>query len=273
MRPLGGVAFSTAPPARLDGTSPAVRPVTDVVDGTIVPITFVIDHGPGGDDVRMCRVDVENGSGLGEALAAAKTASTPAACVTEFATAAGPGGVGISSLNDVAASADYAWRVQVDGASPRLESDEPIGFGDLVFLKFEATVADPGPATKVVIAPVKASKRRGNHGPRVSLRGKARWNDGVVEIGLRCPRALGAAGCRGLMTAQFRKQRGGRLVGAGSAAFAVGSGSGSRLAIPATASLRKQLADRPRLKLRLTAATRGENGAVRLTHAKRFLAG
>ena len=30
VRPLGGIGFSTAPPARLDGVSPAVRPVAPV---------------------------------------------------------------------------------------------------------------------------------------------------------------------------------------------------------------------------------------------------
>ena len=35
----------------------------------------MIDHGPWANDVRMCRVDVEDGSGLGAVLADAKTAS------------------------------------------------------------------------------------------------------------------------------------------------------------------------------------------------------
>ena len=63
VRPLGGAAFSSPPPVRSYGTSPTVRPAAEVTDGTTVPITLVIDHGPGADDVRMCRVDVEDGSG------------------------------------------------------------------------------------------------------------------------------------------------------------------------------------------------------------------
>jgi hypothetical protein len=275
VRPLGGVAFSTAPPARLDGISPPVRPAAEVADGTTVPITLVIDHGPGAGAgaVRMCRVDVEDGSGLGEVLTAAKTASTPGACVSEFATSSAPGGTGVESLDGVATTPEYGWRVQVDGSAARAETIAPIGFGDLVFLKFGATVADPGPAPKVAVPPVVPVKRRASRAPRISLADGAHWKDGGVEVRVRCPRGLGDGDCRGLLTAQFRKHRGGRLIAGGSTAYGIGSGSAIGLTIPATGALRTQLERRRRLTLRLTAATRGEDGAVRLTHAKRFLAG
>jgi hypothetical protein len=273
VRPLGGAAFSSPPPARLDGTSPAVRPAAEVADGTLVPITLVIDHGPGADDVRMCRVDVGNGSGLGEVLADAKAASTPGACVSEFATSSGPGGTGVHSLDGVAASPTYGWSIRVDGSAPRAETSEPIGFGDLVFLKYGATVANPAAVPRIAVPPVKPLKRKTSRGPRLSINGEASWSDGRIEVEARCPRGLGAGGCRGLLNAQFRKHRGGRLIAAGSTAYEVGSGSRGMLTIAATEALRKQLAQRRRLKLRLTAATRAEDGAVRLTHAKRFLAG
>lgn len=273
VRPLGGVAFSTAPPERLDGVSPAVRPAPAVAAGTPVPITLVIDHGPAADDVRMCRVDVAADSGLGAVLADAKTASTPGDCVSEFATAAGPGGTGIASLDGVGATADYGWRIQVDGSAPAAETAEPIGFGDLVFLKYEAKVADPGAAPEVTVPPVTPVTGKTRRGPRVSLHGPAVWTANGIEVELRCPRGLGEGGCRGLLTAQFRKQRGGRLLVGGSTAYEVGSGSHARIAIPANQALRQGLAERRRLKLRLTAVTRGEDGAARLTHAKRFIAG
>ncbi|HEV7483253.1 MAG TPA: prenyltransferase/squalene oxidase repeat-containing protein [Solirubrobacterales bacterium] len=273
VRPLGGVAFSSAPPARLDGASPAVRPAPEVADGTTVPITLVIDHGPGAHDVRMCRVDVEDGSGLGAVLADAKAASTPGSCVSEFATGTGAVGTEIASLDGVATTPDYGWRVGVDGSAARTESSESIGFGDLVFLKYEATVADPGPAPKVAVAPVEPVKRRVAPGARISIRGEARWSDGAIEVEARCPRGLGAGGCRGLLSARFRKHRGGHLIAAGSAAFELSSGSGGTVRLPATEALRRQLAQRHRLKLRLTGATRAEDGAIRLTHAKRFIAG
>jgi hypothetical protein len=272
VRPLGGVAFSSAPPARLDGTSPAVRPAADVADGTVVPITLVIDHGPGADDVRMCRVDIEDGSDLSAVLANAKASSTPGGCVSEFAVSADPGGTGVSSLDGVTTTAEYGWRVRVDGSAARAASAEPIGFGDLVFLQYGATVANPGPAAKIKVPAVEPLKRKASRGARISIHGEARWNEGRIEVEARCPRGLGS-GCRGLLTARFRKHRGGRLLAAGSAAYEVGSGSGSTLRLPATAALREQLTQRRWLKLRLTAATRAEDGAVRLTHAKRFIAG
>jgi hypothetical protein len=232
VRPLAGVAFSSPPPARLDGTSPALRPAADVVAGTTVPITLVIDHGPGADDVRMCRVDVEDGSGLGAVLADAQSASTPAACVGEFATSSGPGGTGIASLDGVAATAEYGWRVQVDGSPAQARTAEPIGFGDLVFLEYGATVANPGPAPKVAVPPVGPVKPQARRGARISIRGGARWNDGRVEVEARCPRGLGGGGCRGLLTAQFRQYRGGRLLDAGATAYEVDSGRGARCGSP-----------------------------------------
>ena len=156
VRPLAGVPFSTSPPARLDGVSPAVRPAPTVAAGTTVPVTLVVDHGPGADDVRMCRVDTDSGSSLADVLADAETASTPAACVAGFATDAN----GLTSLNGVAETPGYGWSVRVDGAP----SNGPVGFGDLVFAKFAATVADPGPAPVVEVPALKP-------GPQPKLRG------------------------------------------------------------------------------------------------------
>ncbi len=273
VRPLGGIGFSTEPPARIGGAGPAMRPSIDVAAGTTVPITLVIDHGPGSGDVRMCRVDVADGSGLGAVLADAKAASVPGDCVSDFATSSGPGGAGVSSLDGVAATHDYGWSVRVDGAAAEAETREPIGFGDLVFLKFGATVADPGPAPKVTVPPVEPVKRSVWRGPRLSLRGEARWSGGRIEVEARCPRGLGDGGCRGLLSAQFRKHRGGGLLGGGETAYAVSSGYRATLTVPVTPALRRRLGEGGGLKLRLTAATRAEDGAVRLTHAKRFIAG
>ena len=135
------------PPARLDGVSPTVRPAAAVAAGTTVPVTLVIDHGPGAGDVRMCRVDTESGSTLAEVLADAEANSTPVPRVTEFTTH----GDGLASLNGVAETPEYGWSTRVDGAP----SSGPIGFGDLVFAKFAATVVDPGPAPAVEVPALK----------------------------------------------------------------------------------------------------------------------
>ena len=271
VRPLVGVAFSTGAPARADGVAPAVRPAADVADGTTVPITLVIDHGAGADDVRMCRVDVPSGSGLGAVLGAAEAGSIPAACVSEFELGAGPGGMGVSSLDGVAANADYGWRVQVDGSPAQQEASEPIGFGDLVFLRFAATVADPGPAPKVEVPPVVAERPESQLRARIKIQGKPRWRHGAIDVALRCPRGLGEAGCRGLLTVRFRAD--GKLRPGGSAAYAIASGQRNVVTVAPGAALAERLAAGQRPRLRLTAATRDEDGAVRLTRARRSLAG
>jgi hypothetical protein len=273
VRPLGGIAFSTAAPARLDGVSPAVRPAEAVADGTKVPITLAIDYGPETDAVGMCRVTVAAGSDLSQVLTAAKTASAPAGCVRAFTTTTGAGGSSISSLNGVGASGGYGWRVGVDGAAPAAQSSEPIGFGDLVFLQLDATSADPGPAPRASAPPLELARRKHARGPRVSIDAPATWSEDGVEVGLRCPRGLGAGGCRGLLSLRFNGERGGRLRGGSSAAYAIGSGEREPLTIRPPAGLRRSLAAGQHLALRLTASTRAEDGSVRLTRARRFIVG
>jgi hypothetical protein len=270
VRPLAGEAFSAAPPVRLDGVSPAVRPAADVPDGTPVPITLVIDHGPGADDVRMCRVDIESGSSLDTVLADAVATSVPAGCVADFAGGVGPGG--LISVNGVAETAGYEWRSAVNGSAPTAGSEAPIGFGDLLFLELAGKVADPADPAKVEVPPLlAAAKQRRSKGPRVAVRGRARLRpDGELAVRLECPRGNGQVGCRGVLTVQFRQGRDDRLRFGGSSAFALPSGKSSMLLLPASGALRHS-ADTGRVRLRVTAATHAEDGARRLTHARRFL--
>ena len=61
--------------------------------------------------------------------------------------------------------------------------------------------------------------------------------------------------------------------GGGSAPFELASGEHGELSVPTTEALREVLATRPWLKLRITAATRGDAGGIRLTHTRRFVSG
>jgi hypothetical protein len=271
VRPLGGIGFSTAPPQRLDEVSPAFHPVAPVADGTTVPVTLVIDHRPAADDVRMCRVDVASGSDVAAVLGDAEGSSSPAGCVAGFAVQASAGGVRVSSLNGVAAGNGYDWRVRVDGGASQGEATEPIGFGDLVFLDLEAKGASPAPPVKVEVPALKKAKRHHVRGPRVSVRGRAHLSDGQVSVRLGCPRGNGAVGCRGVLTLQFRQHRGGSLARGGTTGFEIDSGAVQEVTIDAGETLRQALAERHRVKLRLTAATRSEDAGVRLTHARRFV--
>jgi hypothetical protein len=273
VRPLGGIAFSAAPPGRFDGTSPAVRPVAPVAAGTTVPITLVIDHGPGSGEVRMCRVDVATGADLEQVLTEAKASSSPAGCVAGFDASADAAGVHVESLNGVTQTTDYEWRASLDGGAVQGEAAETIGLGDLVFLQFAAKTANPGAAPKVEVPPLKKSKRQRVRGPRVAVRGRARLRRDGVAVRLRCPRGNGQGGCRGTLTVQYRLGRGDALRTLGSAGFAVDSGAARSVAVEGRGALTMALATRPRLRLRLTAATRAEDGSVRLTHARRTVAG
>ena len=271
VRPLGGIAFSAAPPARFDGTNPAVRPVAPVATGTTVPITLVIDHGPGLGDVRMCRVDVATGAGLEQVLANAKASSSPAGCVAGFEANAGAAGVHVESLDGVAQTSDYEWRASLDGGPVQSEATETAGVGDLVFLQFAAKVDNPGAAPKVEVPPLKKTKKRGKRGPRVAMRSKARLQADGIAIRLRCPRGNGAGGCRGTLTVQYRDGDGLRMLG--STGFAVESGAARSVSVNGGSALTTALSARTRLRLRLTAATRAEDGSVRLTHARRIVSG
>lgn len=273
VRPLGGIGFSTTPPARLDGVSPAMRPALPVAAGTSVPITLVIDHGPGSGDVRMCRVDSETGADLEQVLDDAEAASAPGGCVAGFDASTNSAGVHVDSLDGVAETPDYGWRASLDGSTPQSETTERVGLGDLVFLQFGAKMASPGPAPKVEVPPLKKAKHVRARGPRVSVRGRARLQGSGIAVRLRCPRGNGAAGCRGTLTVQYRGGRGDSLRALGTAGFELDSGAARTVAVDGGGALTTALAQRPRLKLRLTAATRAEDGSVRLTHARRIVSG
>lgn len=273
VRPLGGIGFSTEPPERLDGVSPAVRPAPSVADGTTVPITLVIDHGPAADDVRMCRVDIESGSDLAAVLAKAETSSAPAGCVAGFSTAAGETGERLTSLDGVSETADYGWRIGLDGGVAQAESSAPIGFGDLLSLEFEPKVANPGESPKVDVPPVRAEKLRRARGPRVAILGKPHLSGGRLTVRLDCPDGNGAAGCRGVLTVRFRAPRGDKSRAGGSSGFELRSGTKRAVAVPIAPALRHALRAGAKVKLRIVAATRAEDGSIRLSRARRFLAG
>jgi hypothetical protein len=268
VRPLAGAAFSAAPPPRLDGVSPAVRPVADAPDGTPVPITLVIDHGPGADDVRMCRVDIESGSSLDGLLADAKAASVPAGCVADFT--GGEGASGLASLNGVAETAGYEWRSAVNGSAPTAGDEDAIGFGDLVFLELAAKTAGAAEPPRVAVPPLGDAKRQRVWRPRVTVHGRASLLGDSVAVRLKCPRGVGPAGCRGVLTVQFREGMRSPLRFGGSTAFALPAGDTRTVKVPASAAL-QQSAGLGRVKLRVTAATRAEDGAMRLNTARRFL--
>jgi hypothetical protein len=198
----------------------------------------------------------------------------PSGCVSQFETTAAEGGTAIASLDGVAANADYRWRMRVDSGPASVASTEPVGFGDLVFLQYGAVVPNPGPAPKGEVPPVGApAQQPGAIRARVSIVGRAGWRNGALSLVLTCPRGVGAAGCAGLLTARFRSHPGGRLRLGGSTEFRLAAGARGTVRLTANRALRQRLAGGRRVKLRLTAVTRGEAGEAWVTEAKRFVSG
>lgn len=271
VRPLAGAGFSAPAPERLDGVSPAVRPVEEVGDGTLVPIAIAIDHGAGADDVRVCRIDTETGSDLGKVLADAQAASTPADCVTEFAISSG---ADLESLNGVAETGDDEWRVGIDGADPEAVGDGPVGFGDFVFLEYAGIGTEAEEQEETEVTPLRAPEPVALTPllrPRIAVRGPARFRRGQVLVRLGCPRGNGAAGCRGAVSVRFKPGRRAKARSGARAGFRLRSGATDVVRARATRALRQAVRNRRRVRLRVVAGTRAVDGGWRLTRARRFI--
>ena len=160
----------------------------------------------------------------GEVLGDAKAASTPGRLRDEFATETGTGGIGVSSLDGVAETPDYGWRVRVDGSTPRRRRASRSGSATSSSSSSARRSPTPARRRRLTCRRVKATKRRSGRGPRVAIHGKAGWSEGDVAIGCAARAATATAAAAALLTAQFRKHRGGGLIAGGSTAIEVGSG-------------------------------------------------
>jgi len=130
LRAIAGGVFTAEPPARLDPSQPSVRPVPAVPAGTAVPHLLAIGLSPG--NVRMCKVVAPAGAPLTQVLAAAKSSSRPANCVSSFSVA----GSRIASLNGAApANQDEAWLLRLDRGAEVPAGEQPVGFGDAISLR------------------------------------------------------------------------------------------------------------------------------------------
>ena len=134
IRPLGGWAFTADPPERTDG-GPRLLPAPAVADGTPVPMTLVIDFGPGVPDgnpgrVRACAVTAPAGGTIAALLDAA------GGCAGDRAVADGR----LVRLEGVAESpaAGRVWSAAVGGGPRDVDLDRTVPFGGLVELRFGA---------------------------------------------------------------------------------------------------------------------------------------
>jgi hypothetical protein len=128
---------------------------------------------------------------------------------------------------------------------------------------------DAGPAGA---APGATAQPAPAAGARVKIRGAVRRRGNGLVVQVACPRGLGEFGCRGLLSARFRA-KGRPWRAGGRAAYRLSSGTARRIAVPASPGLRKATRTGRKVRLRLLAATRAEDGAVRTTRARRSLRG
>ena len=136
VRALAGESFSADPPRRAAAADPRFRAAPAVADGTATPHAVVLDDG--GGDVRLCSVTAPAGASLAAFLAAAQAASSPADCVTSFATVGGL----VTAVNGRGGS----WQLRLNRAPEQAASEaRAVGFGDTVVLRRPAAAGEPQP--------------------------------------------------------------------------------------------------------------------------------
>jgi hypothetical protein len=207
LRALAGRGFVAGPAPRQDPAQPTVRPVPTVAAGTQVPHVLAIELAPG--NVRLCSVAAPAGASLTEVLAAARSGSQPAGCVTSFSA---PGGA-VTEIDGVAPEgAGEAWLVRLDRSAAAVAGQQPVGFGETISLwrgpqpptdavgVSSGSSGQPGPAGQRGL-PGKPGKRgargrRGKPGRNASIvckvrhrrAGKPRVRCTVRHRGARAPR-------------------------------------------------------------------------------------
>ena len=156
LRAIAGGVFTAEPPARVDPSQPSVRPAPSVPAGTPVPHLLAIGSSPG--NVRMCKVTAPVGAPLTQVLAAAKTSSHPASCVTSFSAVGGR----IASLNGVSpANQDEAWLLRLDRGAEVPAGEQPVGFGEVISLR----LGEPRGGGAALVGPQGATGASGAPGP------------------------------------------------------------------------------------------------------------
>lgn len=126
IRALASSRWHSAPPQRENAADPRWRTSPEVADGTTVPVALSVD--PGNGDVRFCAVGIPSGTPLTAVLEAARTASVPTGCVSDWATT----GTAITTINGQTGT---QWRVRFAGGNSVVARDQSVGFGDVVALE------------------------------------------------------------------------------------------------------------------------------------------
>ncbi|MFB8076718.1 hypothetical protein [Streptomyces sp. NPDC056013] len=138
LRAVAGGGFTTAPPVPVTPGAPQWVAQSAFTAGTATKLALTVDDGAGG--LKVCSVaftPTGTTTTLGDVLAAATTAATPAGCVTGVTPASGTGAV--TTLNGKANSGSNTWKVSVDGSSfAGALREKTINVGDTIALRWGA---------------------------------------------------------------------------------------------------------------------------------------
>ncbi len=299
--PLGGNDWSGEAPARDSVAQPRIKPAPAVADGTVVPVTLVVDHGeelPLAERTRMCRVEIPEGSDLGEALSAASTASEPAGCVAGAETTPADDGVEVAALNGAAGE----WTVEVNGDGESESLDQPLGLGDMVVLRYQgeeranppaivpvsqidgeaSNDPGPGPGTSpgtgtggpgtgpAVIDPIRQSY------PRARVARKPKLRGGRVVARVRCPAAARPAGCTVTATFSARKPGARKFRKFAATGIEIPAGKARPVSVR-VAGLKRRLgrthSARRKVAVRVVVGTRSPDGVIRYARARNRVRG
>jgi hypothetical protein len=165
LRAIAGAAFAAEPQS--------VRTPPTVAAGTPVPHLLAIELASG--NVRMCKVTAPAGASLAQVLAAAEGSSRPQGCVTSFGLAGGE----VTAIDGVSPEGqDEAWLLRLDRGPQAVAGEQPVGFGDVVSLRFGARPSQSGTAAAASPGKTGPAGPQGWRGPR-GLRGKPGRNAGI----------------------------------------------------------------------------------------------
>ncbi|MFI1018998.1 hypothetical protein [Streptomyces sp. NPDC020965] len=136
LRAVAGAGFTATPPVPTTVGAPQWVAQAAFTAGTATRLALTVDDGAG--NLKVCSVaftPTGTTTTLGEVLAAATTAATPAGCVTAVTPSYGTGT--ITAVNGKANSGSSTWKASVDGAAfTAATRGKVINLGDTVALRW-----------------------------------------------------------------------------------------------------------------------------------------
>ncbi|APE24415.1 hypothetical protein, partial [Streptomyces venezuelae] len=138
LRAVAGGGFTSAPPVPVTPGAPQWVAQPTFTAGTATKLALTVDDGAG--NLKVCAVSFTptgTTTTLGDVLAAATSAATPAGCVSSVTPSSGTGA--ITAVNGKANSGSNTWKVSVDGSAfAGALREKTINVGDTIALRWGA---------------------------------------------------------------------------------------------------------------------------------------